>query len=500
MTDAGRTRQPRDASSAASTPGEHGGVVIYNTLTRRKEEFRPLAGDTVRMYVCGVTVYDLSHAGHARSAIVFDVIRRYLAYRGYQVRFVKNFTDVDDRIIRRANEEGVPPSLVSERNIEEYHADMAAIGVAPADEEPKATEHVPRMIQLIQRLVAKGVAYAVDGDVFFEVRKFPGYGKLSGKKLEDLVAGARVEVDERKRDPLDFALWKASKPGEPAWESPWGPGRPGWHVECSAMSMQYLGETFDIHGGGEDLIFPHHENEIAQSEGATGRPFARFWIHNGLANLGAQKMSKSLGNTLTIKDLARRHDPEALRLYLLGTHYRNPLDFAEARIDEAGRALERFRALLEAADRLASRGTPAPGSDDGLLGTVGSLRERFQAAMDDDFNAPQAIAALFEMASVLHAYRDALERGERPVGPFLLSVNELLRLGHVLGLFQKPVEPAGPPREVAERIEALVRARDEARARRDWRRADALRSEIAALGAIAEDTPHGTRWKWTPRS
>jgi cysteinyl-tRNA synthetase len=474
-------------------------IKIYNTLTRRKEAFAPLAGNTARMYVCGVTVYDLSHVGHARSAVVFDVIRRYLAYRGYQVRFVKNFTDVDDRIIRRANEEGVPASVISERYIEEYRADAAALGVAPADEEPKATEHIAPMIQIIQRLIAKGVAYAVDGDVFFEVRKFAAYGTLSGKKLKDLLAGARVEVDERKRDPLDFALWKASKPGEPAWDSPWGPGRPGWHIECSAMSMQYLGESFDIHGGGEDLIFPHHENEIAQSEGATGRPFARFWVHNGLVNLGAKKMSKSLGNTLTIKDLVRRHDPEALRLYLLGTHYRHPLDFAEARIDEARRALERFRALLEAADRLASEGTPAPGSDDGLLESVATPRGRFEAAMDDDFNTPQAIAALFEMASVLHTYRDGVERAERPVGPFLLGVSELLALGHVLGLFQKPVETGGLPREVAERIGELVRARDDARARRDWRTADALRAELTALGATIEDTPHGTRWKWTPR-
>jgi cysteinyl-tRNA synthetase len=338
----------------------------------------------------------------------------------------------------------------------------------------------------------------VDGDVYFEVRRFPAYGKLSGKKLEDLLAGIRVEVDERKRDPLDFALWKASKPGEPVWDSPWGPGRPGWHIECSAMSMHYLGESFDIHGGGEDLIFPHHENEIAQSEAATGRPLSRFWIHNGFVNLGAEKMSKSLGNVRTVRELVRDHDPEAIRLALLGAHYRHPLEFSEDRIDEARRGLDRFRTLFDAADRLASRGAPAPGPAGGLVDELASLRDRFTASMDDDFNTPQAIAALFDMASALHAYRSALEKGERPTGPFLIGVDEVLTLGRVLGLFEKTSEAAGPPGEILERIETLVRARDDARARRDWRTADALRAELQALGATTEDTPHGTRWRWSP--
>jgi len=277
---------------------------IFNTLTRKKEDFVPLVAGEVRMYVCGVTPYDLCHIGHARSAVVFDVIRRYLRFRGYRVTFIKNYTDVDDRIIRKANEEGVAASVISERYIAQYRSDMASIGVQPADVEPKATEHIPQMVALIGRLITRGVAYVLDGDVYFEVRRFPHYGKLSGKNLDELESGARVDVDERKRDPLDFALWKASKPGEPSWPSPWGPGRPGWHIECSAMSMQYLGETFDLHGGGEDLIFPHHENEIAQSEGATGRPFVRCWTHNGFVNLNSEKMSKSLGNTLWIKDTA----------------------------------------------------------------------------------------------------------------------------------------------------------------------------------------------------
>jgi len=317
------------------------GLRIFNSLTRRKEEFTPLTPGEARMYVCGVTVYDISHIGHARSALVFDVIRRYLRVKGYRVQFVKNFTDVDDKIINRAAQEGVSSQEISERYIAEYRADMASLGVLPGDVEPKATEHIPQMIALIQRLIAKGLAYVVHGDVYFEVRRFPTYGRLSGKNLEDLLAGARVEVDDRKRDPRDFALWKSAKPGEPSWPSPWGAGRPGWHIECSAMSMQYLGESFDIHGGGEDLIFPHHECEIAQAEGASGKPFVRYWIHNGFVNFGDEKMSKSLGNTLTIRDLVARHDPEAMRLYLLGTHYRHPLEFGDERIGEAARALER---------------------------------------------------------------------------------------------------------------------------------------------------------------
>ncbi|HWM80239.1 MAG TPA: cysteine--tRNA ligase, partial [Methylomirabilota bacterium] len=279
---------------------------IFNTLTRRKEDFVPLIPGEARMYVCGVTVYDLSHIGHARSALSFDIIRRYLAFKGFKVTFVKNFTDVDDRIIRRANEEGVEATVISERYIAEYRADMASLGIKAPDVEPKATEHVPQMLELIERLLKRGIAYVLEGDVYFEVRRFPTYGKLSGKNLDELEAGARVDVDERKRDPLDFALWKAAKPGEPSWQSPWGPGRPGWHIECSAMAMQYLGETFDVHGGGEDLIFPHHENEIAQSEGATGKPFVRCWAHNGFVNLASEKMSKSLGNTLSIKDMVQR--------------------------------------------------------------------------------------------------------------------------------------------------------------------------------------------------
>lgn len=468
---------------------------VFNTLTRSKEDLVPVHAGEIRIYVCGVTVYDLSHIGHGRSAIVFDVMRRYLRHRGHAVKFVKNFTDIDDKIIRKANQEGVSAQEISERYIEEYRTDMASLGVAPADIEPKATEHVPQMIVLIERLIARGVAYPVEGDVYFEVRRFPGYGRLSGKNLEELQAGARVEVDERKRDPMDFALWKATKPGEPSWASPWGQGRPGWHIECSAMAMQYLGEVLDIHGGGEDLIFPHHENEIAQSEAATGKPFARYWLHNGFVNLAAEKMSKSLGNTLTIKDLVRRHDPEALRLYLLGTHYRHPLEFGDERIVEAGRALARLRALKDEADRLATRGIPAPGPDLGLFDEVATQRARFEAAMDDDFNTPQALGVLFDLARVLHGVRDQVAQGTAGAGAFLLGVGELVMLARVLGLLEGGRKEAVVDPQLRARVESLVYLRQEARRQRDFGEADRLRDELARLGVILEDTRDGTTWK-----
>jgi cysteinyl-tRNA synthetase len=499
---------------------------MLNTLTRKKEEFVPLTPGEIRMYVCGVTVYDLSHIGHARSAIVFDVIRRYLAFAGYRVTFVKNFTDVDDRIIRRAQADGVPASVISERYVEAYRADMAALGVLPPDVEPKATEHVPQMVQLIERLLADRVAYTVDGDVYFEVARFPGYGKLSGKNLDELLAGARVEVDERKRDPRDFALWKSAKPGEPFWESPWGPGRPGWHIECSAMAMQYLGESFDIHGGGEDLVFPHHECEIAQSEAVTGRPFARCWIHNAFVNMGAEKMSKSLGNTVTIRDLVSRHDPEAIRLYLMGTHYRVPVEWAESAVEDSARALERLRDLVHGEGEIEGEAS-SDGAD--LPEQVSAFASRFQGALDDDFNTPQALAAIFDLASALYAYRDQMLQGQRAAAPFRDGVAALRAHARALGLLERPgpqregwgfiprpagvavrarVRPhhifTGPPVDGPDgwwaptqaRIEALVAERDQARQRREWARADELRAELGAMGTRIEDTPAGTRWKW----
>jgi cysteinyl-tRNA synthetase len=470
---------------------------VFNTLTRGKESLIPLHAGEMRIYVCGVTVYDLCHIGHGRSGIVFDVMRRYLKHRGHTVKFVKNFTDIDDKIIRKANLEGVSAQEISERYIQEYRTDMASLGIAPADIEPKATDHVGPMIALIERLIARGVAYAIEGDVYFEARRFPGYGKLSGKNLDELRAGARVEVDERKRDPVDFALWKATKPGEPSWKSPWGQGRPGWHIECSAMAMQYLGETLDVHGGGEDLIFPHHENEIAQSEAATGKPFARCWLHNGFVNLAAEKMSKSLGNTLTIKDLVRRHDPEALRLYLLGTHYRHPVEFADERITEAGRALARLRSLKDEADRLASRGTPAPGPDGGLFDELAAHRARFEAAMDDDFNTPQALGVLFDLVRLLHGAREQVAQGTSGAGAFLLGVGELVMLARSLGLLEAARREVAVDPRLKARIESLVYLRQEARRQRDFAEADRLREELSRLGVILEDTRDGTTWKLT---
>jgi cysteinyl-tRNA synthetase len=457
-------------------------VKVYNTMTRTKEELAPLTKGAVGVYVCGVTVYDLSHVGHARSAIAFDVMRRYLQFKGYRVTFVRNYTDVDDKIIRRANEAGVPAREISERYIAAEREDMASLGLLAPDVEPKATEHIPEMIALIERLIGKGVAYVVDGDVYFEIARFPRYGRLSGKNLDELMAGARVDVDERKRDPRDFALWKAAKPGEPSWESPWGPGRPGWHIECSAMAMRYLGESFDVHGGGEDLVFPHHECEIAQAEAATGRPFSRYWLHNGFVNMGREKMSKSLGNTLSIRDLVKRHDPDALRLFFLGTHYRHALEWSEERVHESARALERFTRLLDDPQAVGA----GPGA---LSARLAAFREQFEAAMDDDFNTPQALGVLFDLARALNEERERAVTDSSARSALAAGVAELRILGGALGLFERRREASGPPPEV----ERLVAERVAARERRDFRRSDELRAEIAALGWAVEDTPGGPR-------
>jgi cysteinyl-tRNA synthetase len=455
---------------------------VYNTMTRTKEELVPLAPGEIGMYSCGVTVYDLSHVGHARMLVVFDMIARYLRFAGYRVTFVRNFTDIDDKIIRRANQEGVPAREVSERYVAAFREDVVALGALPPEVEPKATDHVPEMIALIERLIGAGHAYVVDGDVYFEVRSFPPYGKLSGKNLEDLLSGARVEVDERKRDPRDFALWKSAKPGEPSWESPWGPGRPGWHIECSAMASRYLGNSFDIHGGGEDLIFPHHECEVAQIEAVTRVPFARLWVHNGFVNMGKEKMSKSLGNTLTIREVVKRHGADALRLWILGTHYRHLLEWSDERVEEAGRALARLTRLLDDAAGLGLQ----PGA---LPEAFAGFAARFSAAMDDDFNTPQALAALFDFARALSEHRDrGLTTPEGRAG-FAAGVAELVRLAGAIGLLQRGVEAGGPPAEV----EQLVTERTAARARRDWKRSDELRAEIQRLGWAVEDTASGPR-------
>ena len=460
---------------------------IYNTMSRSKEELVPMTPGEIKMYSCGVTVYDRSHVGHARMLMVFDVMARYLRFAGYRVTFVRNFTDIDDKIIRRAAQEGVSAREVSERNIAAFREDMAALGVLPPEAEPRATEHVPEMIALVGRLIASGHAYVVDGDVYFAVRSFPAYGKLSGKNLDELQAGARVEVDERKRDPRDFALWKAAKPGEPAWDSPWGAGRPGWHIECSAMSVHYLGESFDIHGGGEDLIFPHHECEIAQTEADTGKPFAHYWAHNAMVNMGREKMSKSLGNTLSIRDLVARHDPAALRLFLLGTHYRTPLEWSEARVEDSARALERLWRPIDDAGKQADAGPRASAADAPLPEELRVFRQRFIDAMDDDFNTPGARGALHDFSRTLRSERVDAQAAVR-------GAEELRILAGALGL-------QGPRRADVdeERVTRLIQERAEARRRRDFRRADEIRAEIEGLGAILEDKPTGTAWRWKGR-
>jgi cysteinyl-tRNA synthetase len=486
---------------------------IYNTLTRRKQAFEPRDVGKVGLYACGVTVYDDSHLGHARSAVVFDVIVRYLRWRGFAVTYVRNYTDIDDKIIKRAQETGVSWDAVAERYIASFQADMAALGVPPAQIEPRATEHIPQILDLIRRLEEKGFAYQGGRDVLFRVRRFPGYGKLSGQSLEDIQAGARIEVDPNKADPLDFALWKGSKPGEPAWPSPWGPGRPGWHIECSAMAMQYLGETFDLHGGGQDLVFPHHENELAQSEAATGRPFARFWLHHGMLTINQEKMSKSLKNFFTVKEVLARFPAEVVRFFLINGHYRSPLDFSDQALGEAETALVRLYtplARIQDLTRGFAGGTKAASQDFVPAGLspeaavrLRSLRARFEAAMDDDFNTAQALGYLFEAVRLANRVLEAPSAEPAYLAWLGRLKQDLVELGGVLnllqgdpaatlaGLRQKPESLPISPEEIAE----LIAARSQARATKDWARADTIRKELADLGILLEDTPQGTVWR-----
>ena len=487
---------------------------IYNTLTKKKEDFLPLREGKVGMYVCGVTVYDRCHIGHARAAVVFDIIYRFLRFQGLDVTYVRNYTDVDDKIINRANQERVTCREIAERYIKEYEEDMQALGVERPTHEPRATENIAEIIALIRKLVDKGIAYPLDGDVYFAVEKFDSYGKLSGRDLEEMRAGARVEVDERKRNPLDFALWKASKPGEPEWESPWGQGRPGWHIECSAMSQRYLGESFDIHGGGKDLVFPHHENEIAQSEAATGKPFVRFWIHNGFVNIDHEKMSKSLGNILAIRDILREHHPEALRLFLLSNHYRSPVDFSFQNMVEARANLDRFYTALKGIEEFLEGGKEEnPYQPEKLRGIsrevydkISSVREKILEAMEDDFNTALALGFLHELARVLNrALADKALRKD-PVATALLKEGRtrLTEAGKILGLFQEtPAEYfAGQQKRfltvknlAEEEVRQLIARREEARQAKDWKRADELRAQALTLGILLEDGPKGTVWR-----
>lgn len=472
---------------------------IYNTLSHSKEPFVPIKGGEVGIYVCGPTVYDMSHIGHARAYVAFDCVTRYLRRR-FKVTYVRNFTDVDDRIIQRAAEVGEPASSVSERFIAEYSKDMEALGVLPADVEPKVTEHIAEIIALVQRLVERGLGYQVDGDVYYAVDKFSSYGRLSRRSLDDMEAGARVEVNEKKHNPMDFALWKSAKEGEPEWESPWGKGRPGWHIECSAMSKKYLGSTFDIHGGGKDLIFPHHENEIAQSEAASGQKFVNYWMHNGFVNLDNEKMSKSLGNFFTIRDVLEKFDAQALRYFLLTTHYRSPISFSDAMLKEAESRVRYLYDTLKRMDDAVGDGTAVAPH---LAGWSGDLVSRFEAAMDDDFNTPKALG---EMSEAFRLANDILSKPLDDVGERTLrAMRAMLRdVGATLGLFLEPPATVLGRMEQRQRaargideaeVERLVAERTAARGAKDFARADALRDELAAMGVVIKDSASGTSWE-----
>jgi cysteinyl-tRNA synthetase len=478
---------------------------VLNTLTNRLEEFEPLNDKKVGIYACGVTVYDLCHIGHARSAVVFDVIVRYLRYRGFDVKFVRNFTDIDDKIINRANKEGVTWKDIAERYTEEYYKDMDRLGIARADVEPRATEHIADMIEIVKALIEKGYAYTVDEgeaqSVYFSVEKFPHYGKLSKKKIDELMSGARVDPDERKRSPLDFALWKASKPNEPWWESPWGKGRPGWHIECSAMSLRHIGETLDIHGGGADLIFPHHENEIAQSEAYTGKPFAKYWIHNGFVTIDKEKMSKSLGNVLNIRDLLDMYDAEALRLFLLSSHYRSPIEFSHEYIKEAEATLDRVYSTIWRIEDFENV-EPKDKSKSKIELNIRNLKSEFEKAMDDDFNTAKALGVIFEFIKELNRFMDKKPSNKEDLTLLSYAKKIIKELGGVLNLFQR--QPTQWYRDLLkikkleiseDEINRLIEERVKARKNKDWQKADTIRQQLLSKGIILEDKPDKTVWK-----
>jgi cysteinyl-tRNA synthetase len=518
-------------------------IRVYNTLTRTKEEFHPFEEGHVRIYACGVTPYAEAHIGHARPALIWSVIRKYLEARGYRVTLVQNFTDVDDKIIDRANREGVHPLALARRFSEQYLESMRRLGIEAADFYPRVSDHIPQIIEMIQGLVEKGYAYVAGGDVFYDVTRFRDYGKLSGQRLDELMAGTRFEADERKRNPMDFALWKAAKPGEPAWDSPWGPGRPGWHIECSAMALHYLGNHVDFHGGGVDLVFPHHENEIAQSEAYTGRPpFVRFWVHNGLIKLGAEKMSKSLGNVVTVDELLERYPAPFLRFFLLNTHYRSPLEWSAQGLEDARRgwlrltaAVVELRAFLRqhgiAPQRTAAEAAPQGGERPGEPGpllrsaldvealrpaldaegtkymeVVASAPGRFDEAMADDFNTALAIAVLFDLARATNGFRQRLARRGSVSAAEAALLAEAERvfaaLGEeLLGVIgdEEDVRAAGRTADdalVKALVELLLEVRQKARAAKDWATADAIRARLGELGIVVEDTAAGSRWRF----
>ena len=461
---------------------------VYNTLTREKSDFEPIEEGKVRMYVCGPTVYDSAHVGHAMSALVFDVIRRYLTYKGYDVHYVMNFTDVDDKIIDRANRMNVEPITLAEKYISEYEQNLADLNILPATENPRATEDMGQIIDMVARLLENDKAYEVDGDVYFRVESDKDYGKLSGRKLEDMNAGARIRVDSRKENPMDFAVWKAAKPGEPAWDSPWGPGRPGWHIECSAMNLSHLGPQIDIHGGGNDLIFPHHENEIAQTEAVTGKPFARYWMHNGMLQLKGEKMSKSLGNLVSISDFLAEHPADVMRLMVLSSNYRSPLTFTDEVIEANERALERLLSALRPAMPGAS------GADEAALNKLTEQTESTKAgfieAMDEDFNTAGALGQLFDLVRVINQAR-AENATDEQLAPAQAALKDL---SGVLGLMLESQEQATTGADAF--IDLLVDLRQQLRKNKNFDLADQVRQKLAELGVVIEDSPQGSTWHW----
>ncbi len=477
---------------------------IFNTLTLSKEDFTPITNGKVNMYVCGVTVYDFCHVGHARAAIVFDTIFRYLKHLGFEVSYVRNFTDIDDKIIKRAQEENITWKEVTEKYIDAFYQDMGQLNIESPTQEPKATEHINTMLKMVSSLVDQGKAYESDGDVYYSVRSFEEYGKLSGRNLDDLLAGARVEIGEHKKDPLDFALWKRSKPGEPSWESPWGPGRPGWHIECSAMSYEYLGEQFDIHGGGKDLVFPHHENEVAQSCGFTGKPPVKYWIHNGFVNINKEKMSKSLGNFFTIRDILEKYHPESLRLFLISNHYRSPIDFSDQNLEEASKVLDRFYEFFVQAEKIRGDLSSSSISDQQDLLRKQPLLQKLENAMNDDFNTAVVLAHLNEELRNLNKLLAKKTPREEEWLSFDLSTKTLKYCGQLLGLFfRKPEDYLADTLELrikstgldVNKIESLIEQRTTARKSKEFQKADQCRDELTKMGVIIEDSPSGTTWK-----
>ena len=462
---------------------------IYNTLTRKKEEFVPIDKENVKMYSCGPTVYDYFHIGNARPFIIFDTMRRYLEYRGYNVTFVQNFTDIDDKMIKRANAEGITVKELGDRFIKEYFEDSHALGIHEASVHPKATENIEAIIDIVKKLVDNGYAYEVNGNVYFSTKKFREYGKLSKQPLEDLEAGARIDVNDEKKDAMDFALWKAQKPGEPAWESPWGMGRPGWHIECSAMANKFLGETIDIHSGGQDLIFPHHENEIAQSECANGKPFANYWMHNGYINIDNKKMSKSLDNFFTVRDIRKKYDSEVIRYFMLSAHYRNPINFADTLMEQAKSSVERVYTCIENLEFLLKSALDKDMCEkcSAVLTKLDEYKDKYLAAMDDDLNTAGAIGAIFDIVYLANTEVTA----EMPKSVIAKVLDTIRELGGVLGLFNKETE-----KSLDAEIEELIEARNSARKAKDWAQADAIRDKLKEMNIVLKDTPNGVQWSY----